>query len=105
MPGRRPPASSLALRPGLQGVPAVTSRLAAALLLLALAVPGQARADLEATLAGLDARVLDDEQAKQAPRLLSADVRKHLVAADARDGAAWREVHTRADWEKFRDAR
>src|SRR5262249_38663096 len=87
--------------------PAMNSRLphlAALLLPLALAPWGRA-ADLETALRGLDARVLDAEQTKQAPRMLSANVRARIQAANERDAAAWARVRNRDDWEKFRDAR
>ncbi|HZW30546.1 MAG TPA: hypothetical protein VFF52_07560, partial [Isosphaeraceae bacterium] len=34
-----------------------------------------------------------------------ADVRKRRIAANERENAAWAQVRSRSDWERFRDAR
>src|SRR5438105_2172941 len=65
---------------------------------------GQA-ADLADELRALDSTVLRGDEAKEASSLLQADARARRDAANLRESKAWREIHTRADWEKYRDSR
>jgi dienelactone hydrolase len=71
------------------------------------AAEGAEKESLADQLRELDGRVIptDGEQAKQLPRLLSQDARDGIRAANERETKAWREVKSRADWERFRDAR
>jgi dienelactone hydrolase len=63
--------------------------------------------NLAARLRDLDARVFlaDGDEARQASRMLARDVQDGIRAANERETQAWRAVKTRADWERFRDAR
>jgi cephalosporin-C deacetylase-like acetyl esterase len=70
------------------------------LVALLLVVPARAD-DLADKLRALDARVLEADR----PRMLGDDARAHIDAANKRETEAWKQVHTRADWEKYRDAR
>jgi dienelactone hydrolase len=76
------------------------------LALTAAAVPAGGD-DLAARLRDLDGHVFppDGDTARELPRTLSRDVRARLQAANLRESRAWQEVKTRADWEKYRDAR
>jgi dienelactone hydrolase len=67
--------------------------------------PGASGADLAAELRRLDATVLPKGKAGELSRMLSRDLRARLRAAGLRENRAWQAVHTRADWEAFRDAR
>jgi cephalosporin-C deacetylase-like acetyl esterase len=60
--------------------------------------------DLVQELRELDARVAPTDQG-QLSRQLANDVRRRLREAGERENRAWAAVHTRADWEGFRDAR
>jgi dienelactone hydrolase len=61
---------------------------------------------LAAQLRGLDARVFGDkEDSARLAQALARDVRARLKAASDRESRAWRALQTRADWEKYRDAR
>jgi hypothetical protein len=83
--------------------------LPAAALLLALAttLPADDTRDTANRLRDLDATVLatDADKAKELARLLSADVRERMDAANRRDVEAWKAVKSRADWERFREPR
>jgi dienelactone hydrolase len=57
--------------------------------------------DLAARLRELAARVLPAEQ----PRMLSRDARARIELANQRETKAWNEIQTRADWEKYRNAK
>src|SRR5215831_19331651 len=43
----------------------------------------------------------DTDRAKESPRMLSADARAVVRAANHRETAAWRELKSKADWEKY----
>lgn len=90
------------------------------LLVLAFAVlmsgswPGMCGADeppasnsLAAQIRKLDARVIPagGRWAEALPRMIARDASARIRAANRRDTAAWRQVKTRADWEKYRDPR
>ncbi len=55
----------------------------------------------------VDGRVVSAESdlGKQLPGMLERQARDGLRAANERETRAWREVKTRADWERFRDVR
>lgn len=63
--------------------------------------------DLATTLRQLNPAVVpaDDPQAKQLPGMLSDDIRSRRRAANERETKAWREIKTKAEWERYRDAR
>jgi dienelactone hydrolase len=69
--------------------------------LLALAALLAQADDLADRLRELDARVLPAEQ----PRMIGRDARARIELANQRESKAWSEIHTRADWEKYRDAK
>jgi dienelactone hydrolase len=90
------------------------TRLAVALLTIAIATVPVARADdqpafseLAETLRNLDVRVVraDSDQAKELPRMLGRDARARIDAANRRATDAWHKVTARAEWEHFRDER
>lgn len=66
-----------------------------------------ASGDLVAQLRAWNGNVLpaDGAQAKELSRMLAEDARTRIRDVNRRDGQAWNEVKTRADWEKFRDVR
>jgi dienelactone hydrolase len=68
---------------------------------------GAGKDDLAPQLRELDARVLpaEGDKAKELARMVSLSAREAIRAANERETKAWREVKTRADWERFRDAR
>src|SRR5262245_33420402 len=43
--------------------------------------------------------------ANRLPQMLSLDVRARRDAANRRETEAWQEIKTRADWERYRNAR
>jgi cephalosporin-C deacetylase-like acetyl esterase len=55
----------------------------------------------------LEGRVLPPEGdlAKQLPRMLGQHARDGIRAANERETRAWREVKTRAEWDRYRDSR
>lgn len=57
--------------------------------------------DLAARLRDLDGRVLPAEQ----PRMLGRDARSRIEAANQRESQAWAAIRTKADWERYRDAK
>jgi hypothetical protein len=79
--------------------------LGVSLLVLGLATSQllAARDDLARTLRECDATVLpaDGDHANQ----LARHARARLQEANRRESLAWHQVHTRADWERYRDAR
>ena len=84
--------------------------VSAAILLAGVALPRSEAADkspLADQLRALDGRVVaaESDMAKQLPRMLSQHARDGLRAANERETRAWREVKTRADWERYRDVR
>jgi hypothetical protein len=70
-------------------------------------VGGEPRDDLAAQLRALEPRVLpaEGDETRQLAQLLAQDTRAGIRAANERETRAWREVKTRADWERFRDTR
>jgi dienelactone hydrolase len=64
-------------------------------------------AQLEQKLRELDVRAWpkDSEAAKEAANMLYRDVRARLRAAGQRESDAWRQIRTRADWEKYKAPR
>jgi cephalosporin-C deacetylase-like acetyl esterase len=58
-------------------------------------------------LRDLDANVFKpgSDEAKAASTMLSRDVRARLQAANRRSTEEWRQIKTKDDWEKFRDAK
>ncbi len=58
-------------------------------------------ADLAAKLRELDATVLPEPQ----PRMIGRDAGARIKEANRRETQAWNEIKTRADWEKYRDAK
>lgn len=50
----------------------------------------------------VESRVLDDEQRKQAPRMLGEYYSARIKAANAQSTADWRGIKSLADWQKFR---
>jgi len=71
------------------------------------AQPGAAAGALAAQLAKLDGRVIELGTVRQPPLapMLANDARAGLREANQADRRAWEQVTTRAEWEKFRDAR
>ncbi|OAI47225.1 hypothetical protein AYO44_09910 [Planctomycetaceae bacterium SCGC AG-212-F19] len=67
---------------------------------------GQAQ-DLAAQLRDFNATVIpaDSDKGKELPKMLSADARAHVRVANQRETAAWRQLKTKADWEKFKEPR
>jgi dienelactone hydrolase len=63
--------------------------------------------DLAGALQTLDPRVYPatGDKAKELPRILWRDTQARMHAANERETAAWQELKSRADWEKYRDAR
>lgn len=63
--------------------------------------------ELAAKLRDLNANVIpaDSDRAKELPKMLSADARSVIRAANQHETAAWRELKSKADWEKYRDPR
>jgi len=57
--------------------------------------------DLADRLRELDAKVLPAEL----PRMIGRDARARIELANQRESKAWSEIRTRADWEKYRDAK
>lgn len=79
---------------------AATVVIAVAVLAIPAAVEAQPRAGR------LDGTVFTDPvDHKRLAETWSADVRKRRIAANERETAEWRKVHSRAEWEKFRDQR
>jgi dienelactone hydrolase len=74
---------------------------------LVLFAPRAVADDLAGQLRQLDARSYpaDSAQAKELPRLLSADIRARRDAANRRETELWSRIASRADWERFRDVR
>jgi hypothetical protein len=68
---------------------------------------GQEKDDMVAKLRGLDPRVFGGRSAavRRAAQLLADNVRARRDAANRRENEAWRALQTRADWERYRDAR
>lgn len=68
---------------------------------------GQADRDLAKQLRALDARVivLGDVRRPPLASMLADDAETKLRVANRADRLAWADVKTRADWERFRDAR
>src|SRR5579863_10245098 len=60
-----------------------------------------------ADLQRLDSRVISRVGARDQDLagMLARDARARVQAANVRENAAWANVKTRADWEKYRDAR
>jgi dienelactone hydrolase len=58
-------------------------------------------------LRALDGHVFstDSPQAQQLPRMLALDIQARIRSANQRDREAWHAIHSRADWERFRQAR
>jgi hypothetical protein len=63
--------------------------------------------DLAAQLRHFNASLFagDVSKAKQLARMLSTDARERIRAANERESKLWREIKTKADWGKYRDAR
>jgi cephalosporin-C deacetylase-like acetyl esterase len=80
---------------------------AALLASLALAADDAETKALADKLRGLDATVLatDADKAKDLQGMVSRDLRQRFHDANLRDVDAWRAVKSKADWERFRDAR
>ncbi len=69
---------------------------------------GKSADALAASLRDLDGAVLpvlQEGEARERRELLARDQRRRFREANLRENQAWRAVRTRADWEKFRDAR
>ena len=60
---------------------------------------------LAESLRALDAAVLSPDERARAATMLGDDCRARLREASRRDSAEWAKVSSRADWERFRDAR
>ncbi len=61
---------------------------------------------LAAQISGIDPAVITDDESKRLlPSMISRDVRARRDAANRRETRAWREIASREDWERFRDAR
>jgi cephalosporin-C deacetylase-like acetyl esterase len=63
--------------------------------------------DVAAVLRTLDGNVWprEGDKAKELGRMVARDVRARIQAANEREDKVWRQVQSRADWEKFRDTR
>src|SRR5262249_29164496 len=70
------------------------------------AAAGQA-GDLAAQLRDLSVTCIpaDSDKAKDLAKLLYADARARIRAANQRETKAWQQLKTKEDWEKFRDPR
>ncbi len=68
---------------------------------------GDGGGGLVAKLQALDARVFapDGETAKQAPQMVSRDLRARRDVANARETETWQRLAGKADWERYRDRR
>src|SRR5262249_24527173 len=80
------------------------------LLLTALASSAAAQSkntDFAEQLGRLDAHVLpkSDDPSSRPDGMLGRSIRARLRAANERESDAWRALRTKADWEKYRDAR
>src|SRR5262245_38546986 len=66
-----------------------------------------AEPDLPEQLKQLEATVVpaDSEKGKQLPAMVAEEIRSRMRAANQRETARWREIQTRADWERYRDVR
>ncbi|HZY88097.1 MAG TPA: hypothetical protein VFE78_24895, partial [Gemmataceae bacterium] len=71
----------------------------------ACAAWGAGADDLAARLRALDSRVLAPDEARRAAEAPRQGVRARLRAAGERESAAWHALKSRADWERYRDAR
>ena len=81
---------------------------ASVLLLFLLVITATAWADevLVKALQELDARVYSaKDKQKLLQEMLGENLRKRRAAANQRETAAWAQVKTKEDWEKFRDSR
>ena len=58
-------------------------------------------ADLEARLRQLDSKVLTGDFS----RMISRDAYDRIREANRRESAAWEAIHSRAEWERYRDAK
>src|SRR3954447_8519942 len=69
--------------------------------------PHPAAGGLAAEVRALEGNVFPrgGERAGELAQTLARDVRARLREANLREGRAWRQVRSRADWERFRDAR
>jgi cephalosporin-C deacetylase-like acetyl esterase len=81
--------------------------LALASVLLVSPAAGEPVVDLAAQLKELNSLVVpaDSDQAKELPKMLSADARNRIRTANQRETKAWQELKTKADWEKFKEPR
>src|SRR5437870_2858108 len=63
--------------------------------------------DLAAQLRDLNTTVIspDSDKGKELPKMLSSDARSRIRAANQRETKAWKELRSKADWEKYRDPR
>ena len=89
---------------------AIHQRLAALSVLGILAaapLAAQQAADLAGSLRELNTAVVapDSDRAKELPKMLGADARSRIRAANQRETKAWRELQTKADWEKYKEPR
>ena len=53
----------------------------------------------------LDLRVFSDRQQRELSAMVARDIERRRLLAIQRENRAWANVKTRADWERFRDAR
>src|SRR5262245_55915717 len=78
-------------------------RFAVALLLTSIAPAMTCGDDLATRIRDLDTRVLPaDSKPRQ---MLAEDLRARRDTANKLDRDSWQRVHSRADWEQFRDVR
>jgi dienelactone hydrolase len=70
----------------------------AALLMAGSLLPAQ---ELAGRLARLDATVAPPEQREALTRMVSANLRQRLQAANERSSADWHKIASRADWEQY----
>ena len=68
-------------------------------------MPDDAAKGLAEALRSVQADVLNPDERARATALLDDDCRTRLRAANRREAAAWATVNSKADWERFRDAR
>jgi len=74
-------------------------------MLAAAPLAAEQAADLAGQLRDLNAAVAAPDQAKELPKMLSADARNRVRAANQRETAAWKALQSKADWEKYKEPR
>src|SRR5437667_1968223 len=66
---------------------------------------GAAPADLQTSLAELDANVFSIQERQAAARMIETDVQRRLRESNERSSAEWKSITSRTEWERFRTAK